>query len=72
MSYLHKSRSPRASAVGDVTHWVKCTEIGLNEDLYNEGRASTINEARAIAIVDLSQHLNMIDEAGNVKQKESD
>jgi hypothetical protein len=38
-------------------HWVKYPEVGLNEDLYKENRASCMDEARAIAIGDLIDYL---------------
>lgn len=47
-------------------HWVKCPEIGLVEDLYDERRASSINEARCFAIVDLLTELGKVDENGEV------
>jgi Mor family transcriptional regulator len=39
-------------------HWVKCPEIGLNEDLYNEHQAQYIAEARSLTINDLLEFLD--------------
>jgi len=49
-------------------HWVKCPEIGLTEDLHDEGRASSINEARSYAICNLLEYLGKVDENGEVLQ----